>query len=121
MSVDRRSLVVTWLVAWTGFAVHNTFEFGAGTFRTPDTLGPTAVWVALGAWAVWGGRLGRAALLVWTLLNAVGGALSVLPLPFLPFRPQQTMSHYLVHGVYLATQIPLVVTLVRSLRGSVTA
>ena len=121
MSADRRSLVVTWLVAWTGFAGHNTFEFSAGTFRTPDTFGPTAVWVAFGAWAGWGGWLGRAALLMWTLLNAVGGALPVLPFPFLPFRPEQTMSHYLVHGIYLATQIPLAVTLVRSLRSSVTA
>jgi hypothetical protein len=68
-----------------------------------------------------GGHLGRAALLAWTLLNAVGGALSVLPLQFLPFRPEQTMSHYLIHGIYLATQVPLVVALVRSLRGRMTA
>jgi hypothetical protein len=69
---------------------------------------------------VCGGSLGRAALLVWTLLDAIGGALSVLPLPFLPFHLEQTMSHYLAQGIYFATQIPLVITLVRSLRGSVT-
>ena len=40
----------------------------------------------------------------------VGGAvLSVLPLPFLPFEPEQSVSHYLSHVVLGIAQVPLIV------------
>lgn len=48
-----------------------------------------------------------------------GGVLSVLPLPIWPFVPEQTVSHYVVHGVYFIAQIPLLLlafTLMRRLR-----
>ncbi len=48
-----------------------------------------------------------------------GGILRVLPLPIWPFAPPQTASHYIVHGVYLIAQIPLLLlafTLIRSHR-----
>lgn len=40
-------------------------------------------------------------------LHLVGGALSVLPLPFLPFAPEQSPKHYAFHGLYALTQIRL--------------
>jgi len=44
------------------------------------------------------------------LVQLIGGAiLSVLPLPFLPFAPAQTVDHYLSHVILGITQIPLVV------------
>jgi hypothetical protein len=45
---------------------------------------------------------------MWVLAILRGlGVLSVLPLPIWPFVPEQTMSHYLVHGVFFLTQLPL--------------
>jgi sugar phosphate permease len=50
-------------------------------------------------------------LLCWGLLHLVGGGiLSVLPLPFLPFAPEQSVSHYLFHAIYAWAQIPLVLS-----------
>jgi hypothetical protein len=61
----------------------------------------------------------RLALLSWTLVNLVGGGiLSVIPLPFWPFDPEQTVFHYLMHVQYILSQIPLIVILLRQARGS---
>jgi hypothetical protein len=49
----------------------------------------------------------------------VGGILSVLPLPIWPFVPGQTISHYLIHGLYTIAQVPLLLlafALMRRLR-----
>jgi len=35
--------------------------------------------------------------------------LSVLPLPVLPFTPEQSLRHYSFHVLYAATQVPLLV------------
>ncbi len=37
----------------------------------------------------------------------MGGTLSVLPLPVLPFEPEQTLRHFSFHLLYAATQVPL--------------
>lgn len=51
-----------------------------------------------------------AALAITGLFQLLGGAiLSVLPLPFLPFEPEQTVSHYLSHLILGLTQIPVIV------------
>ena len=113
---DQRLLLRGCVIAWGGFVVHNVFEFTATTFFTPDTVGPTVLWIALGPWALLErGRTGERALLGWASLNAVGGTLTVLPLGLLPFHPAQTLSHYDVHLVYLAAQVPLIAVLIRSL------
>ncbi len=61
---------------------------------------------------------------MWVLAILHGlGALSVLPFPFLPFVPEQTVSHYVVHGVSFSTQIPLLLLafkLMSRLRGAPT-
>ena len=50
--------------------------------------------------------LGGALLLAWALLNLLGGAvLSVLPLPFLPFVPEQSLRHYSFHLLYGLTHV----------------
>jgi hypothetical protein len=38
---------------------------------------------------------------------------SVLPWPFLPFVPEQTLQHYVAHVLYAAYQVPLLVVLLR--------
>ena len=45
-----------------------------------------------------------------------GGLLSVLPLPLLPFQPEQSLYHYTFHGLYLASQLPLLIVLTQHLR-----
>ena len=50
---------------------------------------------------------GAWALIAWAVLNLIGGALSVLPLSFLPFVPAQTVEHYAYHALYAASQLPL--------------
>jgi hypothetical protein len=57
-----------------------------------------------------------ALLLGWGVLHLVGGALSVLPLSFLPFEPAQTVLHYTMHSVYALAQLPLIGVLIGQLR-----
>ncbi len=45
-----------------------------------------------------------------------GGGINVLPLSFLPFVPEQTLSHYLSHLLYGLGQIPLIWAMFSQLR-----
>src|SRR6187551_3102500 len=59
-----------------------------------------------------------AVILAWGLINmVVGGIVTVLPLPVLPFVPEQTVEHYVVHAVYAIGQLPLVLVAAGALRG----
>lgn len=97
-------------LAWAGFFVHNMADLPGQTLASPESLFPTVIWLMLLAlWLIPATRRGGAwAQLVWSTINLVGGALSVLPLPFLPFEPEQTVRHYLFHGVYALSQLPLI-------------
>jgi len=44
---------------------------------------------------------------------------TVLPLPILPFEPEQSATHYLAHLVYALGQVPLLVVGWLAARGSV--
>lgn len=73
----------------------------------------------LGWWLLPLKRVMSGALLSWALLNLLGGGiLSVIPFPFWPFHPEQTVFHYLMHMQYTLTQIPLVVLLLWQIRRS---
>ncbi len=114
-------LVAGAAVSLLGLATHNTLEFGAASLLDPAT-GFMPMLVAYGALVV---LILRAPALRLTalialaglaLLNLVGGAvLSVLPLGFLPFEPEQSLTHYLSHLVYGITQIPLLWAISRTL------
>ena len=83
---------------------------------SPETSLPAliSVLLLLGIWLSPWRRMMRLALLSWALVNLLGGGiLSVLPLPFLPYYPEQTVFHYLMHVQYVATQIPLIVVLLQ--------
>lgn len=101
------------LLSLVGLMAHNALEFGGRgllaleTGTVPVVLVQGAVYVGwwrlpnLRAWLF--GLLGALA-----LLHLVGGALiSVLPLPIMPFEPEQSLSHYLSHLIYGVTQLPL--------------
>ncbi|MEX1003809.1 MAG: hypothetical protein WD990_06505 [Acidimicrobiia bacterium] len=59
-------------------------------------------------WLVSPNRTAWWAALIWVgLLNLVVGAtLTVLPLSFLPFEPEQSLSHYTTHLIYAGAQLP---------------
>jgi hypothetical protein len=114
--IERGRRLATWLalaalVSWGSMVAHNMSELPIAPGALENT-GPLAVaLLLLAACLAWpGSRLPVAALLGWAVLNLVGGGIiSVLPLPFLPFEPEQSVSHYLVHVVYSVGQIPLLI------------
>lgn len=97
-------------ISWLGFLVHNVADLPGQTFLSPETFWPSLITgTLLIAYATGLRRVAGIGLLIWATLNLVGGALSVLPLPLLPFEPEQTVRHYSFHLLYAATQIPLLV------------
>jgi hypothetical protein len=100
----------TTALAWLGFFVHNVADVPGQSLGSAETGLPTLVYlVLLLTW--WRAPASRGAvwlLLGWSLLNLVGGGLSVVPFPFLPFVPEQSVRHYLFHVVYAAAQLPLI-------------
>lgn len=102
---------------------HNIREFPDMGLTAPEMVSTLAPAVALVAW--WLIRPGLAAwwaTLAWISLNLVVGAvLSVLPLPVLPFAPEQTSEHYLSHLLYGITQIPALYSLWLTRRATVTS
>ncbi|WP_165478284.1 hypothetical protein [Arthrobacter sp. S39] len=100
------------LIGWAGLFVHNLADLPGQSFFSPESSIPLLVTALLvSAWITSARYQATVALLCWGLLNFVGGGvLSVLPLPFLPFSPEQTASHYLFHGLYALAQVPLVLS-----------
>ena len=99
------------VLAWAGMAVHDSVELPDLIPASPEFLVPTAIYLIAGAaFVMTGTRVSAMVLGGWTLLNLVaGGILSVLPLPILPFTPDQSIGHYLAHAFYAVTQVPLLV------------
>lgn len=103
------------LLSVLGMAYHTVHEFGVRALGDPASgMLPVAL-VQLALLAAWWRYPHRSrglgvALAAIGILQLVGGAiLSVLPLPFLPFAPEQTAGHYLSHLVLGLSQIPLIV------------
>jgi hypothetical protein len=105
-------IILALAVAWLGLWMHELYRVPSMLGLTPDgSLPLLAIAIALPAWWLLAAhkRAASLALLVYGLINGVGGFLSVLPLPFLPFVPEQTAEHYLVHMIYALCQIPLII------------
>ena len=112
-------VAATAVLAWVGLWVHNAADLAGQTPLSPESSGPGLVSVVL--IALWflprSRRFAGWLLLGWASLNLIGGAiLSVLPLPILPFAPEQSLRHYLFHLLYGACQVPLIAVLVVNLR-----
>jgi hypothetical protein len=103
------------VLSWFGMIIHDRISLPELSVLSPDVVLPTVVSVALfAAWWVWPGRLSFGLFFGWTLLHfAVGGLVSVLPWPFLPFVPEQTIQHYVAHALYAGCQLPLLFVLFR--------
>lgn len=109
-------------LSWLGAYVHTTSELQLPIWRWENSF-PALVGLALflGWWrqpqrrTVWAWLL-----LIWTagahfLLGAV---LSVLPMPLWPYYPEQSLSHYMMHVLYGAAQLPLIWVLWQEVRRS---
>ena len=102
-------------------AFHTVREFGWTGLIVPATGFIPVVGVQFGLLARWWrsppARRSPARWLMWTaVFQLVGGAiLSVLPLPILPFAPEQTVEHYVSHLVLGLAQLPLLAVSLRHL------
>lgn len=107
-------------LSWLGLYLHNIADLPGQTMLSPESAGPAVITLLLVAFWIPRPRGFPAWLLLgWAWLNLLGGAvLSVLPLPFLPFAPEQSPRHYAFHALYGALQLPLVLMLTRSIRRS---
>jgi len=105
-------------LSWLGLWFHDAREFPATVWITVDSMGMglVAALLVLATWRAPRARWPVVALLVYGALMLIGGGLSVLPLPILPFTPEQSYAHYLAHAVYAAAQLPLVVACLHQLR-----
>ena len=116
----RQTVIVLGAVglSWLGFFVHNIADLSGQAALNPGSIYPTIVYVVLVAmWFTPWRRIAEWLLLGWIALQLVGGAIiSVLPLPFLPFHPEQTLHHYLFHVLYGVLQVPALVVLVSRVR-----
>lgn len=101
-------------LSWLGEYVHNRVELPQLSALSPENSVPALISLALfiAWWRLSFTRAPRFTLLGWTLVQLVGGVMSVLPLGFLPFAPAQTVQHYLLHGVYASAQVPLIAALI---------
>jgi hypothetical protein len=97
-----------------GLVAHNLREFGflALFSLSTGTIPMLIIGVALILmwWQMPKARtVCQVLMIVYGLINLVaGGILTVLPLDFLPFEPEQSLSHYASHGFYSITQLPLI-------------
>jgi hypothetical protein len=102
-------------LSWTGEYVHNRVELPQLTVLSPENSIPALISLVLfiAWWALPFMRVTAFALFGWAAVQLVGGVISVLPLGLLPYYPAQTAQHYLLHVVYVAAQVPLIVALLR--------
>lgn len=106
----RASMTIGVAVSWSSMLVHNLYELPISVFALENTGPLLAALVLLGAYLLApASRFPATALFAWGWLNlVVGGILTVLPLPFLPFAPEQSVGHYAAHLVYSLGQLPLI-------------
>ncbi len=117
----RKSVALSATVSWGSMLAPDLYELPLSPVHLENS-GPLAVAAGLTiAYAAWPtSRLVALAIVAWAALNlVVGGVLTVLPLPGLPFAPEQSVTHYVAHLVYGLGQVPLLVVGRRALRSYV--
>jgi hypothetical protein len=102
----KRWLIAGLALSAAGALFHNLREgFALLSGETASALVPSVALIV--AWAKTSGPALWWLTTAWIGLNLVLGAiLSVMPLPILPFTPEQSAGHYLSHVIYGLTQLP---------------
>jgi hypothetical protein len=114
-----RQIAAFTLLSWLGEYVHNMVDLPQLTLLSPENSIPALIsaLLFLAWWRLPYNRMTTLALLGWAFLHLIGGAvLTIIPFDFLPFYPAQTPTHYLMHVIYGAAQLPLIIALIRQLR-----
>jgi hypothetical protein len=116
VKLDR--VVVATAVSWLGLWAHELHRVPKLFGFTPD--GDLFMLPIAAALAIWwarshgtGAALGLAS---YAAVNLAGAIVTVLPLGWLPFVPEQTTAHYTAHVIYGACQFPLLTLAIRRLR-----
>ena len=121
--VSRVAMAAALTLSAASMLAHNLYELPLSPID-PQNAGPIAFAALLGVAYAFRpeSRIVAAAALAWGTLNLVIGAIvTVLPLPILPFSPEQSVSHYAAHLVYAIGQVPLLVLAYRALRWTTVA
>jgi hypothetical protein len=116
-----RLVVALAALSWLGLFIHNAIELPALTVLSPENSLPALVTTLLVvSWLLLPWKRAAAVVLLGVALAHLvgGGIISVLPLSFLPFAPEQTLWHYLSHAFYALAQLPLIGVLIQQLRTS---
>lgn len=118
--VPTQVIVVAAALAWAGLWFHELFRVPYLLGFTPDgDLFMLPIVVALVYWWLNEGRKRRApsvALTIYAAVSLLGAVITVLPVHFLPFAPQQTFAHYFAHVVFATCQLPLLAVSAQGLR-----
>ncbi len=104
--------------SWGSMLAHNLYELPLAPLDLENS-GPLVVAAGLlGTYCMAShARSVAMAILGWALLNLViGGIVTVLPLPVLPFEPEQSVGHYLAHVGYSLGQVPLTLLALSAIR-----
>lgn len=120
--VSRLAMAAALTVSALSMLAHNLYELPLSPLDVQNA-GPIAFAAVLGVAYVFrpDSRIVAAVALGWGVLNLViGGIVTVLPLPILPFAPEQSVTHYAAHVGYAVGQVPLVVLAYRALRAAAT-
>lgn len=118
--VSRVAMGVALALSAGSMLAHNLYELPLSPLDIENS-GPIAFAALLaGAYAMRpDSKVVAAAAFGWSVLNLViGGIVSVLPLSFLPWVPEQSITHYGAHVLYTVGQLPLVVLGYRAVQGT---
>ncbi|MDQ6876738.1 MAG: hypothetical protein M3082_03370 [Candidatus Dormibacteraeota bacterium] len=107
MKIDR--VIVATAVSWLGLWVHELHRVPRLLGFTPDGdlfMLPIATGLAFW-WSRSRGTPAARAVAIYATVNLVGAVVTILPMGWLPFVPDQTVAHYAAHVIYAVCQLPL--------------
>ena len=121
MKPNNVQVAASTLLAWLGLYVHNRIELPQITLLSPENslTGLVFLFFLAAWWLLPHKRFVATVTLVWAVLHLLGGAIiTMIPFPFLPFYPEQSLVHYLAHIFYGLAQLPLIVVMFRQVSGN---
>lgn len=103
------SVATALALAWLGILYHDLAEFGRPAIEGSILFLVIAVLLFF-LWWQFPQRRGLVAALmfIYGLIGLFGAVTSVLPLGFWPWIPEQSLSHYLSHGVWIVMVLPII-------------